>query len=331
MPKGQWLKYSDDDIKNIIKDYQDGDSTQKLGIKYKCDPKRISRLLKKNNIKVDLIRFKFTKNVINEIISKYNDGKTLDELSKEYGVLRQTIGEYVNNFGQGTRDSQYKIGQKRLYKVNENYFENIDTEDKAYWIGFLLTDGCVSRDYRGILSIIGLQIQNGDAKHLDKFVKCLDSNYPVCVNRSNNNSVSVRIFSEKMCKDLSKYGIVERKTYLCKKPDHIPSDLERHFWRGCIDGDGGVYNYTNTKNLVLYGNFELLNSFVDYCKNLGIEKNSIYKDIRTKQTYRFYISDRHELNLILNNLYSNCSIYLDRKYNVSIKLIDELSAVLIRS
>ena len=31
------------------------------------------------------------------------------------------------------------------YSVNDNYFENIDSEDKAYFLGFMMADGNLSK------------------------------------------------------------------------------------------------------------------------------------------------------------------------------------------
>ena len=35
---------------------------------------------------------------------------------------------------------------KSRYSLNERYFKNIDSGNKAYWLGFLAADGCVSNN-----------------------------------------------------------------------------------------------------------------------------------------------------------------------------------------
>jgi len=71
----------------------------------------------------------------------------------------------------------HKIGNKK-YKVNENYFEKIDTEEKAYWLGFLYADSNV-RIHKGRSGILKLKLKQSDKQHIEKFNKCLNSNYPI--------------------------------------------------------------------------------------------------------------------------------------------------------
>lgn len=66
----------------------------------------------------------------------------------------------------------------KKYQVNENYFEKIDSEEKAYWLGFLYADGNV-RMHKNKSGILKLKLKQSDKKHIEKFSKCLNSNYPI--------------------------------------------------------------------------------------------------------------------------------------------------------
>ena len=60
------------------------------------------------------------------------------------------------------------------YTYNENYFKIIDSEEKAYWLGFLYADGCITRFYRNekLKSMsLELTLQSNDIEHLKKFLK----------------------------------------------------------------------------------------------------------------------------------------------------------------
>ena len=35
----------------------------------------------------------------------------------------------------------------RKYNVNHDFFESINTEERAYWLGFISADGCISERY----------------------------------------------------------------------------------------------------------------------------------------------------------------------------------------
>lgn len=67
------------------------------------------------------------------------------------------------------------------YNFNEHYFDNIDSSDKAYWIGFIWADGYVCKRDRGNRYEYNLKLElcKEDSKHLETFVKCIDGNYPI--------------------------------------------------------------------------------------------------------------------------------------------------------
>ena len=50
------------------------------------------------------------------------------------------------------------------YVYNKDYFEKINTSEKAYWLGFLYADGCITRFYKGeVLKSMSLEITLKDA------------------------------------------------------------------------------------------------------------------------------------------------------------------------
>ena len=69
------------------------------------------------------------------------------------------------------------------YKANFNYFDKIDTPDKAYWLGFIWADGYIAKRERkqpnGCVRIeynLKLELQESDASHVQKFLDCIESN-----------------------------------------------------------------------------------------------------------------------------------------------------------
>ena len=61
--------------------------------------------------------------------------------------------------------------------INSNYFETIDTEHKAYWLGFIYADGYLS--ISGKTKRMGVSLCLKDKVHLQNFSKCIESNYPI--------------------------------------------------------------------------------------------------------------------------------------------------------
>lgn len=107
------------------------------------------------------------------------------------------------------------------YKYNKDYFNKIDTADKAYWLGFLYADGSINRYYkneklRSMTLEIGLA--DKDRNHLEKFKKCLDSNIPIFerINKLKGKeykSVRIQLNNTKICYDLCDLGCTPHKTY----------------------------------------------------------------------------------------------------------------------
>src|SRR5699024_9205607 len=141
---------------------------------------------------------------------------------------------------------------RQKYKINHNFFDEIDTEEKAYWLGFLYADGCVRED-RGCFRL-GLQAR--DVRHLEKFRESLDSNHTIKeTNKVTNEKIYygnyIFIHSKKLVKNLVEKGCFENKSLTLKFPsyDIVPKHLIYHFIRGYFDGDGSVsYTVRNGKH-----------------------------------------------------------------------------------
>ena len=65
--------------------------------------------------------------------------------------------------------------ERRIYQVNENYFESIDSDEKAYWLGFLSADGYIHEGR----NTITLALQESDKVHIEKFKKAISATYPI--------------------------------------------------------------------------------------------------------------------------------------------------------
>src|SRR5690606_11965662 len=133
---------------------------------------------------------------------------------------------------------------KRKYNVNDDFFDLIDTEEKAYWLGFLSADGCITRG-----NILKVRLAKYDENHLSKFLKSLKSDNKIYRDK---NSVEIQISSQKLCDDLTRIGITRNKS-LTIKPINLPTEIYRHYWRGIFDGDGSICKTDKVWKIVLYG------------------------------------------------------------------------------
>lgn len=195
------------------------------------------------------------------------------------------------------------MGNKFRY-INHDSFDVID-EEGAYWIGFLMTDGCIDDGSRN--KRVSLKLANYDMHHIEKFKIFLNSEHKITVHK-NENSCSFRFTSEKICNRLSEFGIVPRKTFIAKA---YQLESNRDFWRGAIDGDGCIGLINGKPHVTLVsGSKVFLEQFRDFVKSVLHEYNGTV----FKHGNNFGIRvNGNQAKYLINYLYSDCAIYLDRK------------------
>ena len=214
----------------------------------------------------------------------------------------------------------------RKHYFDEDYFEIIDTEEKAYWLGFIAADGCIIKSSEYNSYRLYINIGEKDKDHLELFRRCIkadDVKIQEYINTSGysskNGTITSRIVlnSYKMCMDLKKYNIHERKSFDIQLPD-IRDDLMPHYLRGYFDGDGCYCIYYSNdigKNRV---SFELVGA--SYMFMLEVQnyfsKNNIKTNIyhrKRNDSYRLMTCSKKQVLNLTDFVYKNSSISLSRK------------------
>lgn len=205
----------------------------------------------------------------------------------------------------------------KKYIQDDSYFEKIDNERKAYWLGFLYADGCISERSENNKIVI-IQLHRDDKYLLKEFLKDINSDTPIYVNKK--GYVSINIGSTKMANDLIKLGCLPRKSLVLKFPSEkiVSCNLIKHFIRGYMDGDGCISTYKkirkNRKSPIFVCEIKFIGT---YDMLLGIKKffNSD-KDIlinkHSPKSYQISFSGRKYRNAV-DILYNDATIYLKRK------------------
>lgn len=271
---------------------------------------------------------KYNKDLELKIIEEYKNGispyKMIEKIpelkgkrpSVIYGILKRL------NVQTGKKiivTDEQKI-KRRKYTVDDNYFNVIDTEEKAYWLGFLYADGYIVSGS----DKIGISLGIADKGHLLKFKQAISSTYPI-----NDYKVKsgykpgalysrILITSKQIKNDLINLGVVKNKTLILKFPTTIPNYLIRHFIRGYFDGDGsltygskqicGNSNYS----IKFVGTKEMIEGIKRYF-NLSIKEEQRYPD-KNLNNYSLTIGGNIQVTKILDHLYENSKVFLDRKY-----------------
>ena len=240
------------------------------------------------------------------IISEYKKGKTLSALGREFGVSYSTIRNLLKRKGIKTE------GNKHNFPRDEFYFSNIDSKEKAYWLGFLYADGCVHSNSNEI------SITLKDRDHLEKFRKAIKSNNKIGESIDKRFSSMPKIYhfsikDKQLKSDLIKWGCVPNKSLTLTKIPNIPRDFVSHFIRGYFDGDGSLHWLNGTKNFRI--SFVGTGPFLkDIQKELGLSL-SLGQQEGNKSKY-FQVAGRKQVPMILDYIYkdSDENIRLTRKY-----------------
>ena len=247
-----------------------------------------------------------------EIKHKYISGSSSNVLAKQYDVGNDAILRFLRNSGiaivKPTDTKFYKQG----YTINRDAFKDLDSEETAYFYGWLLTDGNMSDNGR-----VSLEVQRIDEDIILNLQKYLNlsrdvfrrSRYDV---RTNNTYHSTETYFSDAVINESLYvlGMTPRKSMKEVCPEVF--QYNRHFWRGVLEGDGWIGKSRYDCGVV--GSKELVESFKKYCLSIGISK--VFVGEHQGELYISRISNLTEASLLLKELYRDTDLFLKRKYSL---------------
>lgn len=292
----------------IIELYNSGLSMVKAGMPYNVSGKTVMTILNRNNIP------KRTKGGIyaipeQEVITRYKNGESCQAIANSFKVTFHTISNILekNNI---VRDNRYKN-----VNLNEDYFEKIDANDKAYFLGFMLTDGNVSLNE----NIIRLSLSSKDEEILNVFKEKTGSANKICVREDEKHSErTFQLRSKKWKNDLAKYGVVPQKTSISEMPI-LSTNMMPHLIRGMIDGDGWIS--FKSHQIGFCGNEKTVTQLKEYLvKTLNVYDVSVIR--ASKNLWQVTWASKRDIEKIGNYIYQNKdNCFLTRKYNNFLQII----------
>lgn len=236
----------------------------------------------------------------------------IQDVCDKFGYSIPTIIKILDSF-KVKRYSKYKLFSPEL---NESYFENINSEKKAYFLGLIIADGCIHMT-KGRSPMLAISLKAGDEYILEEFKKELHSNKKIT--NDGRGCFELQILSRRIVNSLAKLGLKERKSGNELFPKNIDTNLINHVIRGIIDGDGNYsfismpHRKVHCKAIRLCGSKELLSSIVEYLYSyIKIDKVNLIKE---SSPNLYSISYRKNASLIklIEYLYRDATIYLKRK------------------
>jgi len=254
---------------------------------------------------------------VNDVVDKYLEiperERSITKLSKEYKIATSTLSKYIKSRGIEVKTTDTK------FLFNINVFDNIDTEEKAYWLGFLFADGYISSKR----NVVGLALSKKDLAHLEKFKKFLgtENNITEYVHKKYKSTICrLTVANKHFWEQLKEKGCVPNKSNILEFPSidvFKNKNLVIDFIRGYCDGDGvlGIYN---GKHRYFRLNIVGTEHFLRGTQNMIGIKGSINKSSGGKEEADTKCLDYNSTKArkVARILYEHATIYLQRKYDI---------------
>lgn len=321
-------------MEELIFDYQNNLYTIKeLSSKYHMGQEKVRTILKDNGL---YIRKNFETRILREnphyslneieqiVIDNYDNKKWGQKKSGEqFSLSPATVKKILVKNGIKIRDFHTSIQiangiynrSCQQYSKNEFFFKN-ETPDMAWLLGFLASDGNVSKKE----NLIRIELSSVDKEILEKIKELVAIDNPIHLheNKKGFQFATLSWSCKEHKEDLKKYGIVPNKIYILTPPTKLNENFYIDYIRGYFDGDGTVNlnrgSHGNSLRWSICGASKvLLKWIVEVLEKNGIPAVNIHKDSSHSNDFYSIVYSTNSTKKIFNLLYTKNSIYLKRK------------------
>lgn len=242
----------------------------------------------------------------------YQNGHSFKEIAQKCNVNYRDVLHSLIRFGY-YKPTRVNITNKSQ-NINEHYFDIIDNDKKAYFLGLLMSDGYICKNLYSYE--VGIALKESDKYILEAL---RDELAPKKKLYKYKNSYKFVISSNYLVNVLQYYGICENKSLCELHFPKIPIDMRPAFIRGYFDGDGCITIKSTGFSVVSFCSNSKV--FLEDLSAILFEYGIITRPInvncknRIHAFYTLYLSKRENQLKFKNLIYNNASIYLTRKYN----------------
>lgn len=259
------------------------------------------------------MNIKLTDDLKREIIEFYRSKPmSFSCIQEKYNLSMPTICKLLKNEKKYTKSLIYNPNLK------EDFFREIDNEYKAYFIGLIISDGnvFVENSKNNRQASISITLDDNDKYILEEFKNVINVNTSISSDGRGCSYIAVR--SNIMADDLSKYGIIPKKSFFTYLPK-IDDNMMSHLIRGILDGDGCINSHIIKSGRFLHSisfcgseqlMFDISEFLFNFLKLKTKPKVYTYKD---RQLSEISIRNIDDMKLVGDYLYDNATIFLHRK------------------
>lgn len=291
-------------------------STQEIANQFGISTGTIARIARINNLprRHGISGVKLSLEQEQEIVNKYLNSTPLLTLQHEYNISYDRLKGIIAKYTTNTISTAKRLNPL----LKEDYFETINSKEKAYWLGWIISDGSITNQPDKNKFSLELTIKKEDEEILHLLEKDLGVSNKVYLSTDKYSRFSLGC--KKIIQDLNALGITQNKTFTVKVPN-FSQEFNAAFLRGLFDGDGGFSAYIRSNGqhgheLSFCGNEQVIKwvqtTLLQDIPNLTA--NTISKENSIK---RIRWSNIKDLQLLKQYLYNDCGDhYLKRKYDL---------------
>lgn len=245
-----------------------------------------------------------------QIQNMYLEKKSIDTISKTIGISKISVWRVLKLHG---IKPNKKYDYESYYKtpVNE-YFDQINTSNKAYFLGFLYADGNV----HSRLNHVTLKLKQSDVHILNDLKSVFGIGTKIYYQKKYGkceDQVVLKIINKKIRDNFIRHGVIPRKTWKLKFPYWLDNSLKSHFIRGYCDGDGCLYidKKRNCASICICGTEQMCTDLQFIIKNYLGMKSYVSKD---RNIFRVRIRRYSDVVAFCEWMYKDAELFLCRKY-----------------
>lgn len=307
--------FTEEQINEMIDLHNKGFLNREIGDIFNISRQTVGKILTENNVPS---RHPWLTTKKKETICKlYINGMSIKQVAETVKSGETTVKKVLTENGIKTKDMSHA---KQKYTINEEYFDKIDTPNKAYILGLIYADGNISKSNNTFK--ISLQDRDVDILHKIKFE--LQSNHPLRYLKYNDknpnwsNQYMLSITNKHIPESLIDKGVIPNKSLKLEFPNYLDDHLIPHFIRGYLDGDGSISKNPKEKRIAIISTVNFCNTLKSIIENkLNIHCSISYcHGKKETPTRSLGIAGGNQVKKFLDWIYKDSDLYLDRKYEI---------------
>jgi len=261
-----------------------------------------------------------------EMLKFYLEVKSVIKTYKKFNTSRFLLIKFLK---QNNLPIYIDKNKTKRYTYDVNYFEKIDSKEKAYFLGFLFADGYNNEK----IKYVELTIAEQDKEILVKLknaVKFTGNITTIPTKEGRQTLVRIKLFG-KISKNCSELGMYKNKTYNINFPN-IEPQFYSHFIRGYFDGDGCITfrkddtcicSFTGQKNFLEEINKFFLQENPNFYQKITFTKR--HKDKNDGVFSSIFTGNLSTIDLFCFMYKDTKDLFLHRKYVKFKKLLSTIN------